>query len=743
MPGGYQLPHYLKPITLTPVFRSEPLLRAAREVIGEVASVQAGETVLIVSDSSINPLLLEVFEQAILEKEAQVHVHSLPLPRASSTRTLLQKQHWRNWWPRETWNELRTADAVIALAYINPEFLKEPLISGQLKSGRLRFVSVTAVPELLATSGAHYPRKILDWLAEKVSQSFRQVREIRITDPAGTNLTFSPGAVAKVPDSGLFSFPYNVSVEVEVRENALGEIVSHAISTGFLPLLKLTVEEARLASVEGGGEVGELLRVDQKSSLRLQNVSWSMHPQSVRHQKQLSGSALIHNQLSSVGRAGAMRVGFWGEEHSQSTFFQIYFPSVWADGQEIIRRGYPLALEDPALIHLAESLGGKELLVVQCTVLPGTLPEPRTPVLDSVSNSNLLLPSFEILIRDVARIKSTEQVLIITDDSVSEVVVPGLQEALRKSGSQVKILNTGVPEAGTGSLILLEQVMKRTLSEDLKQAVADADVVLSPSYFHLPELLVEGEALDTWLERVHTRWVGVVAVPELLTSRWATYPQELLELLGQKVERELREESTVILSNNQGTSLIFDYQVVRADVGTRWSVFPTNIRYRLIPEPDSVEGIIVTSGILTGRVPRTEIHLGSGAVVEIEGTARTQEAVTQATAQGGLLDVSFGVHPKVVPVMGEVNGFSPRMWSHYAASQRSGVVSILLGSRFGRIKPLPLSLFFPLVNAGGPRIIINLGHLTALDDNEVRQLAERLGSIEALLEEEWIPALGE
>ena len=115
MPGGYQLPHYLQPITLTPVFRSEPLLRAAREVIGEVASVQAGETVLIVSDSSINPLLLEVFEQAILEKEAQVHVHSLPLPRASSTRTLLQKQHWRNWWPRETWNELRTC-----LLYTSP-----------------------------------------------------------------------------------------------------------------------------------------------------------------------------------------------------------------------------------------------------------------------------------------------------------------------------------------------------------------------------------------------------------------------------------------------------------------------------------------------------------------------------------------------------------------------------------------------------------------------------------------------
>ena len=438
-----------------------------------------------------------------------------------------------------------------------------------------------------------------------------------------------------------------------------------------------------------------------------------------------------------------MRLGFWGEDRSESTFFQIYFPSVWADDQEIIRQGYPLALGDPEVVHLAESLGGRELLVVQCTVLPGTLPEPRTPALQPVVQRDALLPALEILVRDFARIQPAEQVLIITDDSVSDLVVSGLQEALRDSGSQVTTMMAGVPEADTEALALLKQAMGRSLSDDLRQAAAQADVVLSPAYFHLPGLFVEGEELDAWLEQVGTRWVGVVAIPELLTSGWATYPPELLELLGRKVEEELLQESTVILSSNQGTSLIFDYQVVRADAGIRWSVFPTNLRYRLVPEPGSVEGIIVTTNVLTGKVARTEIHLGSGEVVQVEGTARTREAVNQATAQGGLLDVSFGVHPKVTPLMGEVNGFSPRMWSHYAASQRSGVVSVLLGSRSENSKPLPLTLFFALINAGGPRIIVDLGHLTALGDEEVRRLAEQLGSVDDLLEEEWIPAIGE
>ena len=743
MPGGYQLPDYLQPITLTPVFGPEPLLRAAREVIGEVASVQAGETVLIVSDSSVNPLLPQVFETAAREKGAQVHVHSLSLPQASNAGALLQEQHWRKWWPPETWDQLRTADAVVALAYLNPEFLKEPLISGQLESGQLRFVSVTAVPELLAAPGAHYPGEIIDLLAEKVSEPLRRARRVRITDPAGTDLSFSRGEVTKGPDSVLLSFPYNVSVEVAAGEDARGTIVSHSVSTGFLPLLTMTVEGAQLASVEGGGEIGEMLKPGQGDALRLQTVAWSMHPRSVRHQQRLSGSASIHNTLSSVGRAGAMRLGFWGEDRSQSTFFQIYFPSVWADDEEIIRQGYPLALGDPEVIHLAESLGGTELLVVQCTVLPGTLPEPRTPSLQPVTESDALLPALETLVRDVARIQPAEQVLIITDDSVPDLVVSGLQEALRESNVQVETLTAGVPEAETEPLALLEQVMERNLSEDLRLAAAEADVVLSPAYFHLPELFVEGQELDVWLERVRTRWVGVVAIAELLTSRWATYPQELLELLGQKVEEELQQESTVILSNNQGTSLIYDYQVVRADAGVRWSVFPANIRYRLVPEPGTVEGIIVTSNVFTGRVPRTEIHLGSGEVVQIEGTARTREAVTRATAQGGVLDVSFGVHPKATPVTGEVNGFSPQMWSHYAASQRSGVVSVVLGSRSERPKPLPLAQFFALINAGGPRIIVDLGHLTALGDEEVRQLAEQLGSVEDLLEEEWIPAIGE
>jgi hypothetical protein len=743
MPGGYQLPAYLQPITLKPVFGPEPLLLAARKVIGEVASVKAGETVLIVSDSSINPLLLQVFETAVREKGAQVHIHSLHSPQASGAGALLQEQHWRNWWPPETWDQLAAADAVVALAYLNPEFLKEPLISGQLQSGQLRFVSVTAVPELLAAPGAHYPEEIIDLLAEKIAQPLEGARQIRITDPAGTDLSFSPGSVNTALASGLHSFPYNVSVEVAAGDDARGSIVSHSVSTGFLPLLKLTVEEARLASVEGGGEFGELLKLGQENGLRFQSAAWSVHPRSVRHQQRLSGSASIHNQLSSVGRAGAMRLGFWGEDRSRSTFFQIYFPSVWADDQEIIRQGYPLALADPEVVRLAESLGGRELLIVQCTVLPGTLPEARTPVLQPVTRSGDLLPALEILVREVARIQPAEKVLIITDDSVPDLVVAGLEEALAGSGSEVATVTTGVPEGETAPLALLEQVRGRTFSEDLKRSVAEADVVLAPAYFHLPGLFVEGEELDAWLQRVGTRWVGVVAIPELLTSGWATYPPELLELIGRKVEEELLQESTVILSSNQGTSLIFDYQVVRADARIRWSVFPTNIRYRLVPEPGSVEGIIVTSNVLTGRVPRTEIHLGSGEVVQVEGTARTREAVNQATARGGVLEVSFGVHPRVTPMMGEVEGFSPLMWSHYAAAQRSGVVSVLLGSRSESPRPLPLALFFGLINAGGPRIIVDLGHLTALGDEEVRRLAEQLGSVEDLLEEEWIPAIGE
>jgi len=381
--------------------------------------------------------------------------------------------------------------------------------------------------------------------------------------------------------------------------------------------------------------------------------------------------------------------------------------------------------------------------VVQCTVLPGTFPEPRTPDIESITNIDPLLPALEILIQDVAKIQGNEKILIITDDSVPGLILESLEAALAGTEARVTTISAQLPDPEREPVALLRLAVGRNFSARLKQAIEEADCVLSPAYFHLPDLTVEGEDLDSWLESIHTRWVGVVAIPELLASKWATYPPELLELIGSKVEEELRAEQTIILSNNQGTSLIYDYEVMRSPFARNWSIFPGNVRFRVVPKSRGVEGIIVTSNFFTGRVPRTEIHIGESQVVELDGSARTTEAVRQATVQGGFIELSFGVNPKAFAMPGEVTGFSSLLWSQYAASQRAGVVSVALGSWSDSQGRLPFTMFFGLLNAGGPRIIIDLGHLTVLDDAEVQELAEQLGSVQDLLEEEWIPAIGE
>ena len=461
MPGGYRLPEYLQPITLKPVFRPEPLLQAARQVMGEVASVVPGEQVLILSDSSISPLLPQVFEQAAREKKAQVRVHSLPLSAASDTATLLREQHWKNWWPKAVWDEVRTADVVVALAYLNPEFLKEPLISGQIESGRLRFISVTAVPELLAAPGALYPPEIIDLLAEKISLRLRHARTIRVTDPAGTDLTFTPAAVTRSAHSLSRPFPYNATVQVTPDQDLKGSVVTHGVSTGFIPLLRMDIEAGRIVSFQGGGEIGELLKSRNPESFHLQTLDWSLHPKSVRLPQPLTGSAGIHNQLASAGRVGAMRLGLWGEDRSQSFFFQVYLPSLWADDEEVLRDGYPAALKDPEVLRLAEAMGGRELLVVQCTVLLGTLPEPRIPEIDSITQVDPLLPVLEILIQDVAKIRRGEKVLIVNDDSVPALILEGLEAALAETGAQVTTISVAVPEGEVEPIALLKQAVGR------------------------------------------------------------------------------------------------------------------------------------------------------------------------------------------------------------------------------------------------------------------------------------------
>ena len=137
----------------------------------------------------------------------------------------------------------------------------------------------------------------------------------------------------------------------------------------------------------------------------------------------------------------------------------------------------------------------------------------------------------------------------------------------------------------------------------------------------------------------------MVALPELLTSKWATYPPQLLELIARKVEEELQAESTVILSNNIGTSLIYDYDLVRSPSAGTGPYFPATSASGWFPG-QGCGGNHRDSNIFTGRVARTEVHIGQSQVVELEGSARLTDAVRTATAQGGFLEVSFGVNPK-------------------------------------------------------------------------------------------------
>ncbi len=49
-------------------------------------------------------------------------------------------------------------------------------------------------------------------------------------------------------------------------------------------------------------------------------------------------------------------------------------------------------------------------------------------------------------------------------------------------------------------------------------------------------------------------------------------------------------------------------------------------------------------------------------------------------------------------------------------------------------------MYFPTLNLDG-EILVDKGHLTVLDDPEIRRLASKFGDPDVLLNEDWIPAL--
>lgn len=278
--------------------------------------------------------------------------------------------------------------------------------------------------------------------------------------------------------------------------------------------------------------------------------------------------------------------------------------------------------------------------------------------------------------------------------------------------------------------------------------------------------------------------------PEMLASSAHMLPMEVLTALDQWTWERVANARRITITDPEGTDLSFtnhpEYydekrEFFNADLIARW--FPQNTQYAKRPlgghiwgkpwvflGPDKEDGRGVIAGTMNhiGPHPAIRMTVENSLVQEITGGGEYGEklrAVQQRTADmqfpghpsKGMLhwwEASIGTNPKIHrPRHDYMQGWCCGLYER----MRSGVIHIGFGTiissepeREAVRQDLPAAhfhvhLYFPTLIAemddGRQEVVIDEGHLKALDDERIRQLAARYGDPDELLREQWVPAI--
>ncbi|MFB3141643.1 MAG: hypothetical protein ACE1Z2_02420 [Acidobacteriota bacterium] len=254
---------------------------------------------------------------------------------------------------------------------------------------------------------------------------------------------------------------------------------------------------------------------------------------------------------------------------------------------------------------------------------------------------------------------------------------------------------------------------------------------------------------------------------EVLASAAVSYPDELLELIAVKTWQKYIYGKTIHVTDPLGTDFTFSldntnrerfketrgmatYGELSLDRPIAHEVHPDTEPY-LTAKPDA-RGIMVTRQ--AGLIPTIRLYVEGGQVVRVEGGGAAGENIKTALERfkniqfpgyypgpgiGWMEEIALGTNPKVGPA-GPIR-------------RRSGMLHMAFGTdRYNRVSDdiptLPSNhrdmnfFYYPTFEVDGEKLV-DRGHLTVLDDPEVRRVAAKYGNPDELLREDWIPEFDE
>lgn len=430
----------------------------------------------------------------------------------------------------------------------------------------------------------------------------------------------------------------------------------------------------------------------------------------------------------------------------------------------------------------------------------GDYSAPRKPKLPVVNSVEELLPNVRYLVETkrpyteyihmypLYGLKGGEKILFVVDNQTDPWVTEAFSRVLRdekKCLVDVVVLQqrTELWDAADAIAVAVKQggVGGGRSVAWLNQVAKNYDMVIG-TFITGPEdpsgLLTNGQRM-IW----HTR--------EVLADPDVRYPVELLDAIDRKAWQTIRIGWDVRITDPEGTDLgftLFDewWQITE---GTHPTIKnPGEFGYMFyrgasetpqIPGHLSVHprggmidkanatGVVAGTSMHEGPVPFLKITLKNNRMLKIEGGGRVGELWRGALEESRDIKFPFFPEPGVAWFVEATVGTHPKMfrpphaltsirerhdWSRHRMT--AGVMHLGHGvspaREWGRERGFPdhhyhLEIFFPTCTIttrdGKTNTLVRNGHLTALDDPELRQLASKYGDPNKLLERNWIPAI--
>ena len=357
-----------------------------RTYLGRVAPMlKEGARVVLVTDGSFDPLVIDMVRQIAWDAKATLDVIQLQGPGAEMGSAQLQLDLWtmdpHKMWPDWVWNALEGSQVVLSAYGPDAHDLTAEGRKWFADRGIDRPQFWHATFETLLADGLEqgigYPPEILAALGKAEQELLKGAKQIRVTDPNGTDFTFTTA---------------NAGGTASSYKDARGQVVVYAMHGGLIPRTTLRLEAGRVVSVEGEGNLADQIRWLLANGKDLQWPGFPgpgsaylvevdlprLHPKIARPPWQgLHGAAKYFAFSKDYKRAGVLTVGFGTPTGtSQAVAFanssgvqiqhldtHLYHATVTVDGRVISKDGRPIVLDDPEIRKIAAKYGDPDQLL--------------------------------------------------------------------------------------------------------------------------------------------------------------------------------------------------------------------------------------------------------------------------------------------------------------------------------------------------------------------------------------------